>query len=56
MTFHCQIKKEYSIVKAIREQLGFGWDDTLKIATAPEDVWETYIAVCNPIFTIPPVY
>ncbi|KZP07058.1 hypothetical protein FIBSPDRAFT_717654, partial [Athelia psychrophila] len=39
-----KIKKEYSIVKAIREQLGFGWDDTLKIATAPEDVWETYIA------------
>jgi hypothetical protein len=34
-------------VKKIKEQLGFGWDNTLKIATAPDDVWERYIAVSS---------
>jgi hypothetical protein len=34
-------------VKKIKEQSGFGWDDTLKIATAPDDVWERYIAVSD---------
>ena len=34
-------------MKKIKEQSGFGWDDTLKIATAPDDVWERYIAVSD---------
>lgn len=33
------------IVKTLREQSGFGWDETLKIAMATDDVWERYIAV-----------
>ncbi|KAF7965578.1 hypothetical protein HWV62_42846 [Athelia sp. TMB] len=38
-----KLKKDFGIVKAIREQSGFGWDDGLKITTATEDVWETYL-------------
>lgn len=41
-----QLKKQYRIVKAIRNTSGFGWDDTKKIATATAEVWDAYIKVC----------
>ena len=39
------MKDKYKIVRAIRENSGFGWDDTRKVATAPDDVWDRYIQV-----------
>ena len=35
------------MVKKLRGESGFGWDSTLKIVTAPSDVWERYLAVCH---------
>ncbi|KAG2125081.1 hypothetical protein DEU56DRAFT_744042 [Suillus clintonianus] len=40
-----KLKKDFAVVKKLREQSGFGWDNTLKIVTAPPDVWEKYLAV-----------
>jgi hypothetical protein len=42
---YSQLKKDFRTVKAIRESSGFGWDDTQKICTAPNDVWGKYIQV-----------
>ncbi|OJA15947.1 hypothetical protein AZE42_13799, partial [Rhizopogon vesiculosus] len=39
------LKKDFTVVKKLREQSGFGWDNTLKIVIAPPDVWEKYINV-----------
>ncbi|KAG0697719.1 hypothetical protein DFH29DRAFT_1003501 [Suillus ampliporus] len=38
-----KLKKDFAVVKKLREQSGFGWDNTLKIVTAPPDVWEKYL-------------
>jgi hypothetical protein len=32
-------------VKKIQEQSGFGWDNDREIATAPNTVWDAYVAV-----------
>ncbi|KAJ8621836.1 hypothetical protein MRB53_030365 [Persea americana] len=37
------LKARYRIVKALREQSGFGWDDLIQICIADEDVWNRYI-------------
>ncbi|TFK78308.1 hypothetical protein K466DRAFT_607113 [Polyporus arcularius HHB13444] len=37
------LKKEYFIVKALRELSGFGWDEERSLVTAPDDVWDKYI-------------
>ncbi|KAJ8620250.1 hypothetical protein MRB53_028779 [Persea americana] len=37
------LKARYRIVKALREQSGFGWDDLMQICIADEDVWNRYI-------------
>ncbi|RWR73158.1 L10-interacting MYB domain-containing protein [Cinnamomum micranthum f. kanehirae] len=37
------LQKRYRIVKSIREQSGFGWDDLLHMCTADDDVWNRYI-------------
>ncbi|CAN6460551.1 unnamed protein product [Victoria cruziana] len=39
------LRKQYELVKLLRSQSGFGWDDVYKVVTADEDVWEQYIAV-----------
>ena len=41
-----QLKKDFAVVKQLREQSGFGWDNALKIVTAPPDVWDKYLEVC----------
>ncbi|KAG1719539.1 uncharacterized protein EDB91DRAFT_1065513 [Suillus paluster] len=38
----CLLKKDFAVIKKL--QSGFGWDNTLKIVTAPPDVWEKYLA------------
>ncbi|KAK1278771.1 hypothetical protein QJS04_geneDACA007255 [Acorus gramineus] len=42
-TRHRLLKKQYKMVKLLREQSGFGWDDTMKVVTADEDLWELFI-------------
>jgi hypothetical protein len=39
------LRKQYELVKLLRSQSGFGWDDVYKVVTADEDVWERYISV-----------
>ncbi|KAG1731095.1 uncharacterized protein EDB91DRAFT_1034732, partial [Suillus paluster] len=36
-------KKDFTVIKKLREQSGFGWNHTLKIVTAPPDIWEKYL-------------
>lgn len=44
-TDHSQLKSDYTIVKAVREASGFGWNDIKKMPTAAKDVWDRYITV-----------
>lgn len=37
------LKKQYRIMKALREQNGFRWDDILHTVTAADDVWDRYL-------------
>lgn len=37
-----KIKADYKIVKFIRELSGFGWDEEKHLATAEQDVWESF--------------
>ena len=39
------MRKSYLAVKKLANQSGWGWDDDQKVAVAPSDVWDTYIAV-----------
>jgi len=39
-----RLKSEYRLVRELREQSGFGWDEVKHLATAPHDVWERYLA------------
>ncbi|KIL54101.1 hypothetical protein M378DRAFT_63866, partial [Amanita muscaria Koide BX008] len=34
------LKKDYASVKRLKEMSGFGWDDTAKTVTAPNEVWD----------------
>ena len=38
------IKKKYVIFSALKQNSGFGWNDALKMPTAPDSVWDAYIA------------
>jgi hypothetical protein len=42
-----QLKKDFRIVKKLREQSGFGWDSTTNKVMAPDDVWEKYLTVSH---------
>ncbi|CAN6485891.1 unnamed protein product [Victoria cruziana] len=39
------LRKQYELVKLLRSQSEFGWDDVYKVVTAEEDVWDRYIAI-----------
>jgi len=39
------LKKKYSLLKELKNNSGFGWDEKLKLPTAPESVWEALIAI-----------
>ncbi|CAN6481523.1 unnamed protein product [Victoria cruziana] len=39
-----KLKTQYGMVKTLKSQNGFGWDDAVKVIFADEDVWERYIA------------
>jgi hypothetical protein len=39
------MRKSYLTVKKLANQSGWGWDSERKVAVAPPDVWDTYIAV-----------
>ncbi|KAF8240045.1 hypothetical protein L208DRAFT_892280 [Tricholoma matsutake] len=34
------LKKDYASVKKLKEMSGFGWDDTKRAVTAPNEVWD----------------
>ncbi|KAI0042775.1 hypothetical protein FA95DRAFT_1454180, partial [Auriscalpium vulgare] len=38
------LKTNYITVKTLRDLSGFGWDSVNCIVTAPDSVWDTYIA------------
>ena len=38
------LKKKFVIFKSLKNNSGFGWDDLLQIPTAPESVWNSYLA------------
>jgi hypothetical protein len=38
------LKSAYSTFKKVKENSGFGWNSTLQIPTAPDDVWDNYIS------------
>jgi hypothetical protein len=39
-----QLKKKFMTFKALKDNSGFGWDEELKIPTAPERTWKDYLA------------
>ena len=41
-----QLKDDYKIVKELRKQSGFGWDNAKQLVTAPPQVWDSYLEVC----------
>ncbi|KAF8479944.1 hypothetical protein JB92DRAFT_3133324 [Gautieria morchelliformis] len=42
MCWQC-LKTHYKIVKTLREQSGFGWNEGKKLVTASKEVWDVYI-------------
>jgi hypothetical protein len=40
-----QLKDDFKIVRKLRQQSGFGWDDELKMVTAEDSVWDAYLKV-----------
>lgn len=40
-----QLKKFYAVVKNLRNQSGFGWNDLTQTVHASDDVWDNYLAV-----------
>ncbi|XXQ34018.1 Myb/SANT-like domain-containing protein [Plasmodiophora brassicae] len=39
------LKTKFGHFRSLLDMSGFGWDDNLKVATAPDDVWEKLLAV-----------
>eukprot|EP00268_Persea_americana_P015898 TRINITY_DN17508_c0_g1_i1.p1 TRINITY_DN17508_c0_g1~~TRINITY_DN17508_c0_g1_i1.p1 ORF type:complete len:102 (+),score=13.31 TRINITY_DN17508_c0_g1_i1:429-734(+) len=40
-------RAQYKEVKQLLNMFGFGWDDTRKMVTAPNDVWNALVQVCH---------
>lgn len=40
-------RARYKEVKQLLNMSGFGWDDTRKMVTAPNDVWNALVQVCQ---------
>jgi hypothetical protein len=45
ITIPSQLKKDYEIVKKLREQSGWGWDPVNNVPDVALPVWEEYVAV-----------
>jgi hypothetical protein len=41
---YAELKKKFGIVSDLKSNSGFGWDYEKDLPTAPEDVWQRYIA------------
>ena len=39
-----ELARNYGVYSALKENSGFGWNDELKIPTAPSSVWDDYKA------------
>lgn len=38
-----ELKTKFMIMKKLKDNSGFGWDEDLKVPTAPAEVWDAYI-------------
>lgn len=43
-----QLKKDYEIVRDIRNQSGWGWNSTTLLPIVPPQVWDEYVRVSFP--------
>ncbi len=43
MSKFCDLKAKFKVFETLKKNSGFGWDERLKIPTAPESVWDEYI-------------
>jgi ABC-type uncharacterized transport system auxiliary subunit len=41
------LKKDYRVVKELKEGSGFGWDSERKMVTAPTNIWDSFAARKN---------
>ena len=41
---YAELKKKFGIVSDLKSNSGFGWDYEKELPTAPDDVWQRYIA------------
>ena len=44
-----KLKNEFLAVQCLRGMSGWSWDDVWHKVTAPDDIWDTHVAVCNPL-------
>ena len=40
-----ELKSQFNIFHALKSNSGFGWDETTKLPTAPDNVWNHYISI-----------
>ena len=45
LTRYLKFKDQYKVVKELRAQSGFGWDDVKCMVTAEPQVWDSYLKV-----------
>jgi hypothetical protein len=41
------LKKDYRVVKELKEESGFGWDSERKMVTTPANIWDSFAARKN---------
>ena len=46
-----KLKSEFLAVQRLRGMSGWSWDEARHRVTAPDDVWDAHIAVCDLIFS-----
>ena len=47
LNYLCQLRKKYEIVKRLKDQSGFGWDEARQTVTASNEVWDAYLVVSS---------
>jgi hypothetical protein len=48
-----QLKKEYLIVKQLRSMSGWSWHAITNLPNVEHPVWEAYVSVSPPLFSVP---
>ena len=47
LTTSLQLRKQYTIVKSIKEKSGWPWSEACGVVDVPDDVWAQFIEVCS---------